>query len=90
MIVGMTFGKALSGVDNYAGAAGKDEWTRHKDIMLRSLQYTEELDKCVGVTVFCYQYLWERSDGSIVAGTRQEHEAFSAYLKEVTWHSTKD
>ena len=90
MIVGMTFGKALSGVDNYAGAAGKDEWTRHKDIMLRSLQYTEELDKCVGVTVFCYQYLWERSDGSIVAGTRQEHEAFSAYLKEVSWHSTKD
>ena len=86
LIVGMTFGKALSGVDNYAGTAGKDEWTRHKDIMLRSLQYTEELDKCVGVTVFCYQYLWDRSNGSIVAGTKQEHEAFSAYLKDATWH----
>ena len=88
LIVGMTFGKALSGVDNYAGAAGKDEWTRHKDIMLRSLQYTEELEKCVGVTVFCYQYLWDRSDGSIVAGTKQEHEAFSAYLKDATWHKS--
>jgi hypothetical protein len=54
--------------------------------MLRSLQYTEELDKCAGVTVFCYQYLWDRSNGSIVAGTKQEHEAFSAYLKDATWH----
>ena len=86
LIVGMSFGKALSGVDNYAGAAGKDEWTRHKDIMLRSLQYTEKLETCVGITVFCYQYLWDRGNGTIVPATRQEHEAFSAYLKEVTWH----
>ncbi len=86
LIIGMTFGKALAGVDNYAGAAGKDEWTRHKDIMLRSLQYTEKLEKCVGVTVFCYQYLWDRGNGSIVPGTKQEHETFTAYLKEVTWH----
>ena len=90
LIVGMSFGKALSGTDNYAGAAGKDEWTRHKDIMLRSLQYTEELDRCVGVTVFCYQYLWDRGDGSIVPGTKQEHEAFCAYLKDVTWQKAKE
>lgn len=90
LIVGMTFGKALSGADNYAGAAGKDEWTRHKDIMLRSLQHTEKLEKCVGVTVFCYQYLWDREGGAIVSGTRQEHEAFSAYLKEVTWHKVAE
>ena len=86
LIVGVSFGKALSGVDNYAGAAGKDEWTRHKDIMLRSLRYTESLEKCVGMTVFCYQYLWDRDSGSIVAGTKEEHIAFSAYLKEITWH----
>jgi hypothetical protein len=54
--------------------------------MLRSLQYTESLEECVGVTVFCYQYLWDRGNGSIVAGTKEEHIAFSAYLKEVTWH----
>ena len=86
LIVGMSFGKAVSGTDNYAGAAGKDEWTRHKDIMMRSLQYTETLEKCVGVTVFCYQHLWDRSTGSILAASKQEHESFSAYLKEVTWH----
>ena len=90
LIVGMTFGKALSGVDNYAGAAGKDEWTRHKDIMLRSLQYTETLDKCVGVTVFCYQYLYDVNNGQIVAGTKQEHEAFATYLKEVTWRKAAE
>ena len=86
LIIGVTFGKALSGVDNYAGAAGKDEWTRHKDVLLRSLQYTQQLDKCVGITVFCYQHLWSPSSGSIVPETQQEHEAFAAYLKVVTWH----
>ena len=86
LIVGVTFGKALSGVDNYAGAAGKDEWTRHKDIMVRSLKHTETLQECVGITVFCYQYLWDVGNGSIVPGTQQEHIAFSAYLHEVTWH----
>ena len=86
LIIGVTFGKALAGVDNYAGAAGKDEWTRHKDVLLRSLQYTESLDKCVGMTVFCYQYLWDVSSGAIIPETQQEHEAFSAYLKQMTWH----
>ena len=90
LIVGVSFGKALSGVDNYAGAAGKEEWTRHKDIMLRSLQYTEKLEKCVGMTVFCYQYLWDRSTGAIVPATKQEHEAFSAYLKEITWQKENE
>ena len=86
----MSFGKAVSGVDNYAGAAGKDEWTRHKDIMMRSLQYTETLDKCVGVTVFCYQHLWDRSTGAVVAASKQEHESFAAYLKQATWQKAAD
>ena len=90
LIVGMSFGKALSGVDNYAGAAGKDEWTRHKDIMVRSLKHTETLELCKGVTVFCYQYLWDRGNGTIIPATKQEHEAFSAYLKEVTWQKAEE
>ena len=90
LIVGMSFGKALSGVDNYAGAAGKDEWTRHKDIMVRSLKHTETLELCKGVTVFCYQYLWDRGNGTIIPTTKQEHEAFSAYLKEVTWQKAEE
>ena len=90
LIIGMSFGKAVSGVDNYAGAAGKDAWTRHKDIMLRSLQYTETLDTCVGVTVFCYQHLFEVSSGKILPSSKLEHEAFAAYLKEVTWQKAAE
>ncbi len=90
LIIGMSFGKAVAGVDNYAGAAGKDEWTRHKDIMLRSLQYTESLEKCVGVTVFCYQHLWDRASGVILPASKLEHEAFAAYLKEVTWQDAAE
>ena len=86
LIIGVTFGKALAGVDNYAGTAGKDEWTRNKDVLLRSLKYSETLDKCVGMTVFCYQYLWDVSTGAIISGTLQEHTAFSAHLKVATWH----
>lgn len=85
LIIGMTFGKAAAGFDEWAGTAGKDEWTRHKDILLRSLQYTEDLDKCVGVTVFCYQHLWNLNTGSVLPETREEHEAFAAYLKEISW-----
>ncbi len=85
MIVGVSFGKALSGVDNYAGA-GKNEWSQHKDIMARGLQHSMTLDKCVGMTVFCYQYLYDPANGQIIAGTKQEHEAFVAVLKEATWH----
>ena len=86
LIIGVSFGKAVAGVDNYAGAAGKDEWTRHKDIMARSLQYTESLDKCVGITVFSYQHLWDRASGAVVPASKLEHEAFAEYLKVVTWH----
>ena len=85
LIVGMSFGKAVAGVDNYAGA-GKTEWSDHKDVMLRSLRHTETLEKCVGVTVFSYQHLWEISNGSVKAASKEEHEAFAAYLKEVSWH----
>ncbi len=85
LIIGVTFGKALSGVDNYAGA-GKNEWSQHKDILARSLAHSATLEKCVGMTVFCYQYLYDTSSGHIVSGTRAEHEAFSALLKTITWH----
>ena len=37
-----------------------------------------------------YHYLWDRDNGAIVPGTKQEHEAFSAYLKDVTWQKEKE
>ena len=57
--------------------------------MLRSLQHTETLEKCVGVTVFSYQHLWDRGSGAIAPASKLEHEAFAAYLKEVTWHKAE-
>ncbi len=85
LIIGVSFGKALSGVDNYAGT-GKNEWSQHKDILKRGLEYSATMDKCVGMTVFCYQYLYDPLSGVMIAGTRQEHEAFVATLKTITWH----
>ena len=90
LIIGMSFGKAVSGVDNYAGDAGKDEWTRHKDVMARSLQYTTSLEKCAGVTVFCYQHLFEISGGKPLPASKTEHEGFSALLKTVTWRDSDE
>ncbi len=89
MIVGVTFGKAVSGVDNYAGA-GKNEWSQHKDIMARSVQHSTTLDKCVGITVFCYQHLFDVGSGNILPASRQEHEAFRVALAEATWHKTEE
>ncbi len=89
LIVGMSFGKAVSGVDNYAGA-GKLEWTNHKDIMARCLSHTATLDKCVGVTVFCYQHLYEVESGQILGASKQEHEAFNKVFEEITWRKAED
>ncbi len=84
LIIGVSFGKALSGVDNYAGS-GKNEWSEHKDILSRGLLHSATLDKCVGMTVFCYQYLYDPGTGVLVYGTKQEHEAFVETLKTITW-----
>ncbi len=89
MIVGMSFGKAVSGVDNYAGA-GKNEWSQHKDIMARSLEHTMTLEKCVGVTVFCYQHLYDVGSGTVLPASKAEHEAFNKLLPTATWHKLEE
>jgi len=85
LIIGMSFGKALAKVDNYAGA-GKNEWAQHTDIMKRSVEYTANLEKCVGISVFCYQYFYDPVSGRAVAGTAEEVANFVPALKEITWH----
>lgn len=84
LMVGMTFGKAQSGVDNYAGT-GKTEWQDHKDVLKRSLEYTAQLEKCVGIAVFCYQYYCDPVTGTPVAETAQEWENFVLVLKSIAW-----
>lgn len=84
LVIGMTLGKAKSGVDNYAGT-GKNEWAEHKDILKRCLEHTESLDKCIGVAYFCYQYFYSPTSGAEVKETKTERDNFIPVLKEISW-----
>ena len=88
LIIGMTLGKALNGSkgteDQYAGS-GKREWIENKDVLLRGLEYTKQLPKCIGVAYFCYQYFYDPVSGAAVAGTKTERENFLPVLKDISW-----
>lgn len=84
LIIGMTFGKAVSGEDKWAGD-GKYEWAEHKDVLKRSLETTKGLAHCRGVSVFCYQYLFDPLTGAPIPETAQERENFIPLLKAISW-----
>lgn len=84
LIVGMTFGKALTGEDQWAGS-GREEWKNNKDVLARCLQTTEDLERCRGVAVFCYQYFFDPLTGKSVPETEQERENFIPLLQSITW-----
>ena len=84
LIIGMSLGKAQSGVDNYAGE-GKNEWSEHKDVLKRCLEYTKELDECIGVAYFCYQYFYDPITAEPNAKTQTERDNFVPILKEISW-----
>ena len=84
LIIGMSLGKAQSGVDNYAGD-GKNEWSEHKDVLKRCLEYTKELDECIGVAYFCYQYFYDPITADPNAKTQTERDNFVPILKEISW-----
>ncbi|MCQ2428839.1 MAG: family 10 glycosylhydrolase [Clostridia bacterium] len=86
LLIGMSFGKALSKTDQYAGS-GKNEWAQHNDIMVRSLQYTCTLEKCRGISVFCYQYYYDPVSGKPVAGTQTERDKFTPELIAASWEN---
>ncbi len=85
LIIGMTFGKALSKTDKWAGN-GKGEWEENSDVMKRCLEYTENIDKCSGVSVFCYQYYYEPLTGADVEETKTERDNFTPILKDIQWN----
>ena len=87
LIIGMSLGKAKSGYDQYAGS-GQNEWSEHKDVLLRCLQYTETLPKCRGVAYFCYQYFYNPLTGAEESATNAEREKFIPYLKTISWQKT--
>ena len=84
LIIGMSFEKALAQADNYAGS-GKTEWAENQDVLKRCLEYTAELPKCRGVSVFCYQFFFDPVTGEAVDGTALERENFVPVLKIITW-----
>ena len=85
LIIGMTFGKALSKTDKWAGS-GKDEWQNNSDVMKRCLEYTKNLDKCYGISVFCYQYYYDPLTQTPVKETQTEIKSFTAVLKDILWN----
>ncbi len=85
LIVGMTFGKAFSQEDKWAGN-GKNEWKDNKDVLARCLQTTRDLPKCRGVAVFCYQYFFDPVSGKSVAETEQERGNFVPVFQEIGWN----
>lgn len=84
LIIGMTFGKAQSLTDQWAGS-GKDEWKNNKDVLKRCLEYTKQLQKCTGISVFCYQYFYVPTTGATVSETAKEAANFLPVLKEISW-----
>ena len=84
LLIGVTFGKALSRYDKWAGS-GANEWAQHTDIMARCLSYTLGLEKCRGISVFCYQYFYDPVTGIPVAGTQEERDGFIAVLQTASW-----
>lgn len=85
LIIGMTFGKAYTLEDQWAGT-GKDEWKNHKDIMVRCLRATLDLEDCRGVAIFCYQYFFDPLTGQSVTQTAQERENFMSLFRTITWN----
>ncbi len=78
--VGMTMGKAQSGVDNYAGS-GKNEWAEHKDVLKRCVEYLLDQKSCAGVVMFCYQYMYDPVTGVSVFETQKERDNLRAALE---------
>ncbi|MCQ2427407.1 MAG: family 10 glycosylhydrolase [Clostridia bacterium] len=80
--VGMTFGKAKSKFDPYAGN-GKYEWAKHRDIMRRCLEHVLNDSSCSGIAVFCYSYFRDPVTGKRVEETLEEADGFCELLSTV-------
>ncbi len=84
LIIGMTLSKAESGFDQYAGS-GQNEWKDNKDVLHRSLESTLDLERCKGISMFCYLYFYNPVTGVEAEATKQERDNFIPLLKEITW-----
>ncbi len=85
LVIGVTLGKAQSKTDKWAGT-GKDEWAGNDDILKRSVEYSESLDKCTGMAVFCYQYFYNPNNFTKIPETQNEINNFIPALKQANWN----
>jgi len=83
LIVGITLSKACSGeLDGYAGTdEGMNEWLCHKDVIARSLEYVYFSKYCSGLSLFCYQYLYDPLTGEENKALEEEKQNFAEILK---------
>ncbi len=83
LIIGMTLGKAVAEGDVYAGS-GYYEWRDHKDILSRCVTYADGMERCSGISFFCYQYCFDPVSGTPNPATKEEraHLAALAYFGE--------
>lgn len=84
LLIGVSFGKASAQYDQWAGS-GQYEWRDHHDIMARCLSYTLDLEKCKGMSVFCYQYFYHPVTGVPNATTATEREGFMDIWMSASW-----
>lgn len=84
IIYGMTLTKAYSGTDPHAGS-GQNEWSEHKDILIRCLDLTKEVENCCGVALFSYQHLFVPGTDNVPEQTKEELSTFLPGLKEIKW-----
>lgn len=82
LIVGVTLGKAKAGIDNNAGI-GKNEWSDHKDVLKRCFEYLATRSECTGVSVFCYQHMYDPLTGVEVESTQEERENMKNALQDL-------
>lgn len=82
LIIGLTFEKALTGYDPWAGESGKDEWSKNKDIVKRSYETVLQHENCCGICVFSYGCIKDVKTGQTVAETQEEAEKFSELLNQ--------
>ncbi len=83
LIIGITLSKACSGEpDGYAGTdEGKNEWLNHNDVIARSLEHIYSSKYCSGLSLFCYQYLYNPLTGAENKALSEEKHNFAELLK---------
>ena len=87
LIIGMTLTKAVSGTDAYAGS-GRNEWSLHKDIIRRCIEYTGSLKSCSGIALFSYQCCYDALTGEERRESAEERACFIPLLKSYSWKET--